>query len=472
LFFLFFFSILINSTIFCQEKNQWTLNDCISYALENNIQIKQQVLNTQYQENLYKQAKSDVLPDLNASGSYGTSFGRALDQTTYEFTENQTVQSINMNVSSTVNLFNGLQKYYTKKQSHYDLKAELQNLAKLKNDISLNIAAGYLQILFNEELVSVATEQLEVTNQQVERTRVMVEAGSLAKGELLQMEAQVAADELSLINAKNTLDISYLTLAQLLDLDSAENFSIVIPEIEQINDEVLLTSVNDIYQEATGILPQIKSAEYQYESSLMGKKIAEGSRYPRLSLTASYGTGFSDTRQQVVNTEYLTQTIGQTTGGEDVVTTVPSLVYGNYPLGDQFKDNASTNIFLNLSVPIFTKFQINRNIDNSRLLVKNSQLELEYQQNQLYKEIQQAFADAVAALKKYNASEKTLTATEESFKYTREKYEVGLVNAVDFNLSQNQLVSTQSDLLQSKYDYIFKTVILEFYKGKPLELNY
>lgn len=455
---------------FAQET--WSLTECLQYAYDNNIQIKQQKINTQYQENILNQSKYNILPDLNGSGSFGASFGRALDQTTYEFTDNQTVKSSNLNLSSSVNLFNGLQNHHTILQNKYNLMGSLQDLEKLKNDISLNIAAAYLQILFNMELRGVASEQLQVTQQQLERTKVLVDAGSVARGNLLEMEAQLAADELSLINAENSLDWSYLTLTQLLDLDSTGNFAIDVPVIKDINEEELLVPIAQIYQEALDILPQIKSAEYEYKSTLEGKKIAEGSRSPRLSLTASYGTGFSDTRQQIIDTEYSNQQIGTTAGGEGVFTTVPSLVYGNYPMGEQFVDNASTNLFLNLSVPIFNKFQIKNGIKNAQLMVENAELDLQYTQNQLYKEIQQAYADALAALKKYNASEKALLSMEESFKYTREKNNVGLVNAVDFNIAQNQLIMTQSDFLQAKYDFIFKTSILNFYRGKPLKIDY
>jgi outer membrane protein len=469
IFLLFLLSGSIRSS-FAQKA--WSLSECIQYAYDNNIQIKQQKINTQYQENNLQQAKFDILPDLNASGSYGASFGRALDQTTYEFTDNQTVKSSNLNLSSSVNLFRGFQNHHTILQSKYDLLSSLQDLEKLKNDISLNIAAAYLQILFNTEIRNVAMEQLQVTQQQRERTKLLVDAGSLARGSLLEMESQFASDELALINAENSLDLSYLTLTQLLDLDSTGNFAIEVPVISTINEDQLLVPVDQIYQEALDFLPQIKSAEYQYESSLEGQKIAQGSRSPRLSLTASYGTGYSDTRQQITDTQYSTQQIGTTAGGEAVFTTVPSLVYGNYPLGEQFADNASTNVFLNLSVPIFTRFQIKNSITNARLMVENAELELQYKQNQLFKEIQQAYADAVASLKKYKASGKALVSMEESFKYTREKNDVGLVNAVDFNIAQNQLIMTQSDFLQAKYDFIFKTSILNFYRGKPIKINY
>ncbi len=454
-----------------KAQKKWDLQSCVNYALENNIQIKQFRINTLYYENQLSQAKSDLFPNLNASVGYGVSFGRALDQTTYEFTQDQTVQSLNPQISSSVTLFNGFIRKNTIDQRSWEFKSSLQNLEKLKNDISLNVAGQYLQILFSEEILAVSEEQLDVTSTQVERTRALVEAGSLARGSLLEMEAQQAADELAVINAENNLTLAYLTLSQLLELDSIEGFQIVIPEITDISEENLLVPVNQVYTEALGILPQIRAAEYDLEGNREGLKISQGSRLPRLNFTASYGTGFSDIRQAVINMETRTIPIGETASGEQVFATSTVPQYGTYPITDQFTDNASTSLFLNLSIPIFNNFQVKNNISNALLNIDNSRLELENQKNILYKEIQQAHTDAVAALKRFRSSEKALESMQESFKYTREKYEVGLVNAVEFNVAQSQLLQTQSELLQAKYDFIFKTSILSFYRGQPITIQ-
>jgi outer membrane protein len=463
-------SVLLSTGII-NAQDEWDLQQCVNYALENNISIKQSKINSLYYENLLSQSKSDLLPNLNASAGYGVSFGRALDQTTYEFTQDQTVQSINPQISSSVTLFNGLIQQNTIDQNEFDYLASLEDLEKLKNDVSLNIAGQYLQILLNEELLTVAKEQLEVTAAQVERTKVLVDAGSVARGNLLEIEAQQAADELTVINAENNLAISYLTLSQLLELDSVKGFKIVIPEITTIPEENLLVPVNEIFADALEVMPQINAAEYNLMSSMEGLEIAKGTRYPRLNLTASYGTGYSDIREQVIDVEEQTIPIGTTQSGEQVFATSSFPVYGAYPIGDQFKDNASTSLFLNLSIPIFNNFQVRNNISNAKLAIDNSKLEVENQKNILYREIQQAYADALAALKRYRSSEKALESMQESFKYTREKYEVGLVNAVDFNIAQSQLIFTQSELLQSKYDFLFKTNILNFYRGKPIVIE-
>jgi outer membrane protein len=440
------FSLFQNNIVSAQKV--WKLEDCINYAFENNLQIKQQVLNTRYNSNLLFQSKINLAPDLNAGAGYNISWGRALDETTYTFYD-QRIMSTNTNASSSLTLFSGLQQFNTIKQNEFNLLASLQDLEKLKNDISLAIAAGYLQILFNSELLGVAKNQLEITQMQVNRTSKLVDAGSLARGALLEIEAQAASEELSVINATNQLDISYLTLTQLLDLDSVGDFTIEIPEFGDIADQEIMLTVNSVFNEANTILPQIKSAEYQLSSSERGLGIAKGSRSPSLNLSGSYGTGYSDIRERY----------NPATNEMEP-----------YPFADQMKDNRGTTLSIGLRIPIFNGWMASTNISNAKLSVMNSQLLLETARNNLYKEIQQSYADAIAARKKYLATQQALAAMKESFMYTEQKFEVGLVNTVDYNAEKNRLTQTQSDLLQAKYDYIFKTKILDFYRGISLTL--
>ncbi len=453
----------------------WSLEKCILYAIENNIQVKQMELSSEYNSNILFQSKLGVLPNLNAGATHSWSFGRALDETTYEFTKDQTVMSDNIYVSSSVTLFNGLQTLNTIKLNQYNLMASLEDVDKIKNDISLSIALAYLQILLNLELLEVTNSQLEITNLQIERTRQLVEAGSLAQGSLLEIQAQAAAEELQQVNISNQLDISYLTLTQLLELDSVGNFQIEIPDLPLPEEKFLLESVNEIYSDAERVLPQVKSADYQLKSSEMGLDIARGARSPRLSLSGSYGTRYSNILKKYTLVPGETSDplpIGTVEGTGETVYTFPQplVISENYPFGNQFTDNATYGVQFNLTIPIFNGWQTNTTISNAKISVLNSKYDLEYTKNMLYKEIQQAFADAVASLKKYRASEKALSSMEESFRYTEQKFNVGMVTSVDYNTAKNQLISVQSDLLQSKYEYIFKTKVLEFYRGNPLSL--
>jgi outer membrane protein len=225
-----FIMLLSPFLLFAQEK-QWTLEECIAHALQNNIRIKQQQIMTEYQGTALEQSKLNLLPTLNGSATHNYSFGRALDETTYEFTDNVTVRSNNFYAGSSMTLFRGLVNYNTIQKNKYELLASEQDLKSFSNDIALNIALAYLQILLNQELVDATTAQVEQTHQQIERTRKMVEAGSLARGNLLDIESQAAREELQLVNMQNQLTMSYLTLAQMLELDSVAGFSVAIPVI-------------------------------------------------------------------------------------------------------------------------------------------------------------------------------------------------------------------------------------------------
>ncbi len=461
------------------QADIWSLEKCILYAIENNIQVKQMELSSEYNSNILFQSKLGALPNLNAGASHSWSFGRALDETTYQFTKDQTVMSDNIYISSSVTLFNGLQTMNTIKQNQYNLMASLEDVDKVKNDISLSIALAYLQILLNIELLEVTNSQLEITNLQIERTSQLVEAGSLPQGSLLEIQAQAAAEELQQVNAQNQLDISYLTLTQLLELDSVGDFQIEIPDLPLPEETFLLESVNEIYADAERILPQVKSADYLLKSSEIGLDIARGARIPRLSLTGSYGTRYSNIRKQYTLAEgdpIDPFPIGTVEGTGDLVYSLAQPAQDipieiDYPFGSQLTDNATYGIQFNLTIPIFNGWQTNTMISNAKISVLNSKYDLEYTRNMLYKEIQQAYADAVASLKKYRASEKAVSSMEESFRYTEQKFNVGMVTSVDYNTAKNQLTSAQSDLLQSKYEYIFKTKVLEFYRGNPLSLQ-
>jgi outer membrane protein len=429
-----------------QEK-VWSLEECIKYAIDNNIQIKQQVLQTRFQENTLEQSKLNLLPTLNGQATHNYLFGRALDETTYEFTDNENIQSNSFYAGGSLNLFNGLQNHNTIRRNKYQLLASELDLQRIKDNISLNIALAFLQILLNNELVSATGNQLQITKQQIEKTKRMFEAGSVAKGSLLQIEAQAASEELQLINLKNQLDISYLNLTQMLELQSPEGFRIIIPEISIDTNTVITGKVDEIFAQAQGLRPEIKSAEMKLTASEYDLKIASGGRSPRLSMNHSFSTRFSD------------------------VALKPSNPAERYTFSEQLNDNINYGIGFSLNIPILNGWQISTNISNSRLNIENSRYTLENEKKQLYKNIQQAYADAVAALKKYSASMKAVASIEESFRYTEQKFNVGMVTPVDYNAAKTQLLNAQSDMSQAKYEFIFKTKVLDFYKGLPLNLN-
>jgi outer membrane protein len=426
--------------IFSQQK-VWSLEECIKYAIENNITIKQQLIQTDVQKNSLALAKLQLLPTINGQAAHSYSFGRALDQTTYRF-YNQTLQSDYFSVGGNMPVFNGLQNYNNIQKNKYQVLASEQDLQNISDNIALNVALVYLQVLLNKELVTANQNQFDITLQQIEKTRKLVDAGSVAKGNLLQIESQAAQEELSLITTKNQLETSYLTLTQFLELQTPAGFEVSVPAINVDPNSLISGNIDDIYAIAEKNRPEIKSSELKLTASQYGMKMAKGGRVPILSLNYSL-----DTRYTYVNN-------------------LP-----NDPFKDQLKNNKNSGVGLSLNIPILNGWQVNKNISNSKLNVETSKYNLEGSKKQLYKSIQQAYTDAVAALKKYNASVKAIESAEESFRYTEQKFNVGMVTSVDYNAAKTQLLQAQSDMAQAKYEFIFKTKVLDFYKGLPLTLN-
>jgi outer membrane protein len=447
-------SLLVALTGYSQDKI-WTLEECINYAIDNNITIKQQELQTNYQENILLQSKLGRLPSLNGSASNNFSFGRALDETTYRFTDNETVMSSNFYAGANVTLFGGLQKLNTIKSNQYNLEASVRDLEKIKDDISLAVAMNYLQILLNKELVAATESQLQTTLEQIDRTEKMVIAGSLARGSLLEIQAQAAREELQLINIQNQLSISYLDLAQLLELENTEGFEIDKPEISIEESTLIDGDVNGIFSEAEKLRPEIESSKLRLQSAEYDLKVAKGGLSPSLSLSTSFSTGYSDIRQKLL--------------GLDPITNDP--IIGEYPFGEQINDNINYGIGLSLNIPIFNGWQAKTNISNSRINIQNAQYTLENNRKQLYKNIQQAYADAEASLKSYYASQKAVTSMVESFRYSEQKFNVGMVTPIEYNQAKSQLLSAEADLAQAKYEFIFKTKVLDFYRGILLTLD-
>jgi outer membrane protein len=444
--------MIASGTSLMSQQKVWSLEECIIYAIDNNIQIKQQVIQTEYNKNSLDLAKLKLLPTVNGQSSYSFSFNRTLDQTTNLY-KDQNGQNAQFFVGGNLPLFSGLQNLYSIRSNQYQVLASEQDLQSIKDNIGLSVALGYLQILLNKELVAATSSQLEITLQQIEKSKKLVEAGSSARGNLLQIESQAAQEEVQLINLKNQLETSYLNLTQFLELKSPEGFEVSVPEISVDSNSLVSGNIEEIYQLALGNRPEVKSSELKLTASEYNLKNAKGGRYPTLSLSHSYSTQYSNLRQKVL--------------GVDPVT---GIIYGDYPFTDQLKDFKNFGLAFNLRVPILNGWQVNKNVSNSKLAVENNNYVLEATRKQLYKNIQIAYTDAMAAIKKYSASMKAVISTQEAFRYSEQKFNVGLVTPVDYNAAKTQMLKAQSDLAQSKYEFIFKTKVLDFYKGIPITL--
>ncbi len=465
--------IFISLNLNAQETKIWSLEDCINYALDHNVNVKKQSLNINYQEDVLMQSKLGLLPNVNGYASHGYNWGKRIDPFTNEFATDR-VRSNNFYLQGDLNLFNGLQQVNTIKKNMLTLLAARYDVDYYRDEISINVATQYLQTLYSMDNVAIAQNQLDITKQQVERTRKLVDAGTLAKGDLLTIEAQEATEELALVNSQNDLDLSYLTLSQLLELPTTEGLEIEKPELGLISEPEIYTPVQ-IYQTALANRPEIKSAETKVESSQKDLDIARGAYYPSLSLGGSYGTGYSGVKNVGVNpTTISNPEIGYTQSGEAVYSLQNYTTYESFkvkPFSDQLNDNLNKSVGLNLRIPIFNGWRSRSNVAQAKIGIESANFDYELEKNNLYKSIQQAYNDAVAASNKYKAADKKVKATSESFDYAEQKFNVGLINSVDYNNAKKEYDNALSEMVQAKYEFVFKTTIIDFYMGKPLTLK-
>ncbi len=436
-------SLAQNSNIQSDDKSlEWDLSKCINYAIDNNIQIKQTELQVKSNKSYFEQSKVNLLPNLNAGGTFSSNRGRSIDPTTNDFTESE-FSSMNVSLNSSVTLFNGLVQYNSIQRNKYSLKASLAELDDMKYNISLQVAVAYLQVLLDTELMEVSNNQYEVTKEQVERTKTMVQAGSLAKASLLEIQAQLASEELNKINAENNLKTAYLNLKQLLELDTTEVFKIKEPNLDNPLNQIIIDDTEEVFEKSLN-LPVVKKQKFRLKSDEKALLIAKGGISPNISLSASYGSYYSSRSFNPLGEEY--------------------------SFNDQLSNNLNFVISLNVRIPIFNKFRVRNDIAQSRIALENSKYQLDITKNNLYKDIQKAQNAAQTALARFNASKKAEEAQSEAFEHTKQRFNLGLVNSVEYNTAKNNFIKSESEMIQAKYDFIFRINILKFYQGIPFEL--
>lgn len=445
----------------------WSLQECIAYAQVHNIQVQLQELNVRMSQTNLTASKGQLLPNLNAGAAHTYQYGQTIDRFTNTFV-NDRVLNQNFFVSSSVTVFSGLQNYNTIQQNKFALQASEFGVQQMRYDISMNVANAYLNILFQEDQREIAKKQLALTQTQVDRMQQLVDAGAAARGTLLDLQTQMANENVTLVSAENNVVIAYLTLTQLMNLDSTEGFTIVRPELNIPNEAILAESPDQIYITAESTQPGIKQADANVMSAEKGVDVAYGALSPTLTLQGSLGTGYSGAAQTAEVTPGGVDTIGVTTGGDLVLVPGFSYNYSIVPFSEQLDNNFNQSFGVQLTIPIFNRFQVSSNIQRAKIQHQNAQLNADLARQNLDKNIQQAHADAKAALERYHASQAAVAAAQEAFRYTEEKFNVGAVNAIDYTNSKNQLALSESNLLQAKYDYIFRLKVLDYYKGNPL----
>ena len=422
-------------------QTPWTLRQCADYAVEHNINIKQRENSREQRELQLSTAKNSRLPDLNGSASESFSFGRGLTlDNTYA---NRSTSSTSFSLGTSVPLFTGFQIPNTVKLNQLNLEAATHDLEKAKNDIRMQVAQAYVQILYNMEIADVAHRQIDIDSAQVVRLQAFVDNGKASQAQLSQQQATLAKAKLTATQADNTLQLSLLSLSQLLELPSPEGFNIVRPSLTSSLSHLLtssqLPSPDAIYQEALAMKPEVQAEQLRLTASERSIDIAKAGLYPTLSLSAGLQSNYYKTNGMPAD-----------------------------PFGTQLKNNFSQYIGFNLSVPIFNRFQTRNNIRSAKLDRENQILQLDNVKKSLYKEIQQAYYNAVAARSKYTSSETAAQSSKDAFLLTQAKYENGKATITEFNESKNNYLNAESDLVQARYEYLYQTALLDFYRGKDL----
>jgi len=461
-----------------QDKKIWTLKECIDYALQNNLNVKRSLLTVENSQIGLTQSKFQMLPSLNGGSTFGYNWGRSIDPTTNLFST-QRINSFNLNANSSVILFNGFRLVNTYRQNDLDNEASKEDFTKAKNDVILSVITFYTNVIFNQELFSNAESQLATTAQQLERTRKLAEAGSVPRGNVLDLEAQQATNELNLINRENSLNLSLLQLKQALQLPASTQMDIEVPVLD-IGTEMLISETSEqIYEAARLTLPEVKSAQLKLQSSTLAMKASRGSLYPRLSLNGNLFSNYSSAadRDRFIRDGgtpiTVAQQIGYVQGANIPVLTdvqVPSgqLTEG-YVLQDQIKDNISRALSLSLQIPIFNGYQTRASVQRSMVFNQQASINLQDTENTLRRLVETAYNDALAAAKTYQSALKQVSARDEAFRMSKQRFDNGAVNFVDYQIAENALFQAKSDLVRAKYDFIFKKKVLDFYQGKPIE---
>ena len=444
------FILLFSLSIQAQTK-QWTLEECIKYAIDNNISIKQTELDTKTADIDKKGAIGNFIPSLNSNASHSWNVGLNQDPTT-GLLRNQTTQYSSMGAGVGFDIYKGMQNQNTLRRANLSIIAAKYQLTKMQEDVALNVANAFLQVLFNKENLKVKQEQKAINEKQLARSEELVKAGSVPRGDLLDIKATVASDNQNVITAENSLLISKLSLAQLLQLKEFYDFDVTDDTSAKDENNILAQTPIAVYDKAKEQRTELKIAKTNLEIAEKNVAIAKGGFQPTLQGFYNFNTRIS-----------YADTYANENG---VLVAQPA-----DPFGQQFKDNRGQAFGAQLSIPIFNGWSARNNVERSKVNLEKSKIAVEQEELTLQRNVYTAFTDAKGGLNAYESALSALDARQEAYNYAKEKYAVGMMNSFDFNQSQTLYTVAQSEVLRTKYDYIFKIKILEFYFGIPIIKN-
>jgi outer membrane protein len=460
------------------QKTTWSLQECVDYAFANSINVKRSQLQFDADRANLFQSKAAFLPSVNAGANYFFNAGRSLDPVNQEFiTSNQ--QTSNVSLNGSLVLFQGGQRIKSIKQTQSAAEASQYTVEQSKYTVGLNVALFYLQVISNQELLEIARNQVAQSELQVRRTQKLVEAGSLPQTNLLDLQAQLAVDKASLVTAQNNLNLAKLNLMQAMNLPAQNGFEVVPVQVGDLNIAPYERTAAEVYAIAEKTLPSVKSADLIVQSSIYGVQMAKGALYPSLAAVAGLNTNYSDQSRLLddANTGGGSGPTGEVIGfvrgnnqapvfRESILTTQPAT--REYPYFRQLNDNLSNFVGLRLNIPIINGWQTRTQISRAVVQKKLNELDALNTRVLLRQEIEQAYINMLAAAASYVSFKEQVSSLELAFQATESRFNVGLLNSVDYNLAKVNLDRARANLVATKYDYIFRTKILDFYQNKPL----
>lgn len=453
---------------------KWSLQKCIDYALTNNLTVQRSAYDVANSEVGLRQARFSRLPNVSANAWYGYNWGRSPDPTSNAFIIDR-YRSSNLSANASLPLFNGFNIHNSVRQNQTAVGVSEQNLAKAKNDLILNVASLFINVVFNKELVENAKYQLASSQQQLERTRKQVAAGALPKSEELNLDAQAAGNEVTLVQQENALAFSILQLKQALQISASQGLDVEVPSLNP-EDLIVDQTRDEIYEIARQVMPEIKSAELRIQSSYYAVMASRGNLYPRLSLTAGINSTYASRNEGVLYPDGTFRNskdpVAYVNGdfAQPVYTKIPNGETRNtYRYFDQVKDNIYRSLGIQLVIPIFNNYTARASVQRNVIQNEQAKIDARLTAQTLRQNVETAYNDAVAASKTYNSSLRQVNAREEAFRMMEQRYGAGSANSFEFQVSQNDLFRAKTDLTRAKYDFIFKKKVLDFYQGKPLE---
>ncbi|MEJ5992925.1 TolC family protein [Pedobacter sp. Du54] len=437
--FIFSTVFLTGFSILSSAQEVITIQQAIDKTLTNNLQVKQSKLSESLSEENLKLSKYDLYPSLNSGVSQNMNWGR--NQSASGLFENTQRYSLSANLSTGIDVFGGFAKINQIKQNRILLDANKTNTEKVKNDLILQVVTSYLQILYNKDFLKAAQDQLTVAKQLTNQQQQLLDEGNKTLADLSQAKSQVATAELNVTNAENALSISYLTLAQLMDIPSSTVYDVQLPTVNSFTNPNTAVNPEQIYSDALSTYPDIKLAALNTAASKIGVEVAKGSLYPRLSLNGSYGTSYFYSYNSLVP---------------------------NQTLSDQFQNNLGKGVSLSLQIPIFNGLQARGGVNRAKINLMQTETQEQLAKNNLSKIIYQSVADLKAAEARYQSTTNAFLAQKDAYYVIEERYKVGLVNSLEYSTAQTNRNKAEIDMIQAKYDLLFRAKVIDYYLGKQI----